>query len=329
MPFRGHDGEQTEHLRDPIARFFALDAALELSRGLLGDRSAQRLAAASLVLVRGEPEQIATELRETAKQFQQLIPWRIGFAPQLHLMFAAALLRHDDTPEALVEEVARVRPIMRKLGMRWAPVYEFIAILAMRTLGDGAPIERAQVERMRDLYEAMKRHHWVLTGPEDFPACALLTTRAGTPAQLAQYAHEIYEALRAGGRGRGDPLQTASNLLAMLASEQLTPLALSERFLVLVSAFEQAGQKISAAEYDEIALLCFLSRPVAAIVETVADYTQQLGAQIRWFEGDHAFGFASNLAFVRLVGRDPVLGPIADFKALLDMYTILLENGGG
>ncbi|KIG17238.1 hypothetical protein DB30_03551 [Enhygromyxa salina] len=329
MPFRSHDAEQDEHLREPVARFFALDAALEPTRGMFGDRSAQRFAAASLVLVPGEPAQIATQLRETAKQFQQLMPWRVGFAPQLHLMFAVALVRHDDTPDALLDETKRVRKIMRALGLRWAPVYEFIAVLVMRTLGDGAPISDEQVQRMRDIYEAMKQHHWVLTGPEDFPACALLTTRAGTPQQLAQYAHDIYEGLRAGGRGRGDPLQTASNLLAMLASDHLPAPALSERFLALVSAFEHAGQKIAASEYDEVALLCFLSRPVPAIVETVAAYKQALGADIRWFEGDYAFGFATNLAFVQLVGGDPELGPIADFKSLLDMYSILLQNGGG
>lgn len=329
MPFRGHDPEHAEHLIDPVARFFALDDALEIGRGLLGDRVPQRLAAASLVLMPGEPEQIAAQLRETAKQFRQLMPWRIGFAPQLHLMFATVLLRHQDSPQALFDEARRVRLTMRKLGMRWAPVYEFIAIVALRMLGHGAPISNDQVERMRDIYEAMKRHHWVLTGPEDFPTCALLTTRAGTPAQLAQRAHDIYEALRSGGSGRGDPLQTASNLLAMLGSAELPPPALAERYHLITEALKQAGLAVGADEYDEVALLCFLSRPVPAIVDTVSAYNQQLRAHIKWYEGDYAFGLATNLAFVRLVGADPELGPIADIKALLDMYSILLQNGGG
>lgn len=326
MPFRGHDSEHAEHLRDPIARFFALDAALEASRGVLGDRAPQRLAAVGLVLVPGDPEEIATQLRAIAKQFQERLPWlmKLSLAPQLQLLFAAILLRHQDSADALVDEVDRVHKIMRGLGMRRDPVYEFIAVLAMRTLGGGAPITEAQVERMRDIYEAMKGHHWILTGPEDFPACALLTTRDGTPKQLAQRAHDIYAALRATGCWPGDPLQTASNLMAMI---KVPTVELSDRYQALVQGFKQAGLEIGGDEYDEIAISCFVARPVAAIVETVSEYTRQLREHSKWYEGDHAFGYAVNLAFVRLIGDDPELGPIADVKALLDMYSILLQRG--
>jgi hypothetical protein len=327
MPFRGHDAEQPEHLHDPVARFFEYEAALEAGRGLLGDRTSLRLAAVGLVLTPGDPVQVVAKLRAIEAQLQQRLTWTSGIPSQLHVMFAAVLLRHDDDPNALLDEVERVRKVMRELNMRRAPVYEFISTLAMRTLGGGARISDTQVERMRDIYEAMKGHHWVLTGPEDFPACAMLTARAGTPQQLAQRAHDIYEALRASGYGRGDPLQTASNMLAMLAIADLPAADVSARYHTLVQAFKRAGLSISADEYDEVAILCFLARPIQAIVDTVAEYTTQLLGHIKWYEGGVAFGFAANLAFARLVGDDPELGPIVDVKALLDMYTILLQAG--
>lgn len=326
MPFRGHDAEPTEHLRDGVARFFELEAALEAGRGLLGDRTSLRLAALGLVLVPGDPVQIVATLRELETDIKQRLSWTAGVAPQLYAMIAAILLRHDDSPEALIDEAKRVRTIMRQLGMRRSAIHEFISVLAMRTVGGGAPISEAQVERMRDIYQAMKTHHWLLTGPEDFPACALLTSRAGTPAELAQRAHDIYEGLRTAGYGRGDPLQTASNMLAMLAIAELPPHELSARYHALVEALKQVGLAISADRYDEVALLCFLARPIPAIVETVVEYTRQLRTHVKWYEGNLAFGFAVNLAFTRLVGDDPELGPIADVKALLDMYMILVQS---
>jgi len=313
-----------------LARFFALDAALDASRGALGDRVPQRLAAVGLVLVPGDPKQIATQLRAITKQFQERVqerlPWLMQLSvavPQLRLLFAGILLRHQDSADALVDEVERVHQIMRGLSMRWDPVHAFIAILAMRTLGGGAPITEAQVERMRDIYEAMKGHNWLLTGPEDFPACALLTTRDGTPKQLAQRAHDIYAALRAGGCWPGDRLQTASNLMAMI---KVPTVELSDRYQALVQGFEQAELEIGRDEYDEVAISCLVARPVAAIVETVSDYARQLREHSEWYADDRSFGYAVNLAFVHLLGDDPELGPIADVKALLDMSTRMRQR---
>jgi hypothetical protein len=194
--------------------------------------------------------------------------------------------------------------------------------MALRIRNEREPITDEQVERMRDIYEQMKRHHWLLTGPDDYPACAFLVgQRDRTPEQIGQRANTIYEGLREKAKlWRGDPLQTASNMLAL---SPLEPAELVERFHMLAEGFDKAGTRIRQGEYDEVAVLCFLARPAARIVETVTYYGNQIRERLRWAERSTAFALGANLAFVRLVGNDPELGMLADAKTLLDMQTIV------
>ncbi len=323
MPFRGFESGGPEHLRDPLARFRALDEAFDAERTLLADRSPQRLAAVNLILTPGEPIEVATAVRRIAERFGA----RVGFTkahPLVRVILGAIMLRHGDTPDGLADELNRVRPIMRKVGLRWSPNFELTAIVALRMQTRG-PIAEVQVERTHAIYEAMKVHHWWLTGPDDFPSCALLSGRPEPPTQLADRAHAIYELMRRElGMVRGDPLQNASNILALANAE---PEALVQRYGALLDDFTRAGLKIVGERYDEVAVLCFLPRPSAAVVETVVEYEKALREHIKWYEQALSFTLAVNLAFVHIVGNDPELGPLADVKALLDMFWVLQQQG--
>lgn len=322
MPFRGHDGQQLARLDDPLARFFELEAAFDADRGLLGDHVPLRLVAANLVLNPGDAAEIAGKVRATAEELRKLLSWMSSVVSSIQLLVAAVLLQRGDEPAAFVAEVERVHERMRKLGMRRSEIYETVAILVLRIRSERAPITDEQIERLRDIYQQMKRHHWLLTGPEDYPACAFLVgQRDRTPEQIGERAHAVYEGLRKHAKlWRGDPLQTASNMLVL---SPLEPDELVERFRLLAVALEQAGVRIWQGEYDEIAVLCFLARPTERIVETVTGYATQIRERLRWADRSTAFGLAANLAFVRLVGNDPELGLLADAKVLLDMQTIV------
>jgi len=322
MPFRGHEGQPLARLDDPLARFFELEAAFDADRGFFGDHVPLRLVAVNLVLTPGEPAEIATEVRAAAEELRRLLPLMSHVLPSIQLLIAAVLYQRGDHPAAFIAELERVRQIMRKLGLRRREAYEAVAILALRIRNDRAPISDQQLERLRDIYEQMKRHHWWLTGPEDYPACAFLVgQRDRSPEDIGRRANTIYEGLRkAAGLWRGDPLQMASNMLAL---SPLEPDELVERFRLLAVALDQAGVRIWQAEYDEVAVLCFLARPTERIVETVTGYRDAIRERLRWADRSTAFGLAANLAFVRLVGHDPELGALADAKMLLDMQTVI------
>ena len=325
MPFRGHDGEDPEYLRDSLQRFMAIDEALESSRRMLGDSMPQRFAAINAILMPGSPAELASSMRAYAERLRGYTSLTMAFLPAMDVLFASVLLRYGDTPEALMSEVERVRPLMRRRRLRWSPVYEFIAILALRVVGRGAPIEERELDRMRAIYEAMRSHHWFLTGADDFPMCALLATREGEPAELAGHANAIYEALREdAGAFRGEILQTASNALAL---SPLGPRELSARFAALRKGFDAKGLRMGQDTYDELAVLCYIARPLDAIVECVTGFEREIRANVRWFERLASFNWAANLAFMRFVGGEPELGPLADIKALLDMQWILTQRG--
>jgi Protein of unknown function (DUF4003) len=321
MPFRGHDGKQLAAYVDPLARFFELEAAFDAERGFLGDHVPLRLVAANLVLSPGDPAEIASRVRALTEQLRERLAFFSQVSPAIQLLAAAVVLQRGDQPEALLAEVTRVRKMMRELRMRREEVYEFVAILAMRIRNALAPIEQPQVQRLHDIYAQMKAHHWFLTGPEDYPACAFLAGQDRSPQEIGVRANAVYEGLRTRANAwRGDPLQTASNMLVL---SPLEPDELVDRFVTLATELDAAGIRVRQAEYDEVAVLCFLAQPAKLIVEAVVDYTTQIRERLRWANKPTAFGLAANLAFVRLLGNDPELGALADAKALLDMQTII------
>jgi hypothetical protein len=321
MPFRGHDGKHLAAYVDPLSRFFELEAAFEAERGFLADNVPLRLVAANLVLCPGDPIEIAARVRALTEQLRERLSFFSQVSSSIQLLAAAVVLQRGDQVDALLAEVERVRAMMRELGMRRMEIYEFVAILAMRIRGGLVPIEAARVQRLHDIYAQMQRHHWFLTGPEDYPACAFLAGQERSPKDVAARANAVYEGLRTRANAwRGDPLQTASNMLAL---SPLEPDELVDRFVVLATRFDAAGIRIRQGEYDEVAVLSFLAQPAERIVEAVVDYTAKIRERLRWTTKSTAFGLASNLAFVRLLGNDPELGALADAKSLLDMQTII------
>jgi hypothetical protein len=321
MPFRSPDVQTLDASFDPLARFFELEDAFDADRGFMGDHVPLRLVAANLVLSPGDPKAIAAAVRATTEELRERRSFFSDIVWSMQLLLAAVLLQRGDTPEGFLSEVERSRATMRKLGMRRREVYETVAILALRIQNELEPIPEAQIVRLRDIYEQMKRHHWLLTGPEDYPACAFLASQDRSPEDIAARANAIYEGLREQAKlWRGDPLQTASNMLAL---SPLEPAELVDRFQTLAETFDKAGVRIRQGEYDEVAVLCFLARPAERIVETVVDYSKPLFDRLRWANHATAFGLAANLSFVRLVGNDRELGALADAKTLLDMQTVI------
>ena len=116
-----------------------------------------------------------------------------------------------------------------------------MAIWILRVQADFAPVEPPAIERFQALYEEMKRYHWWLTNPDDFPACAILVGQEGSAADIGAGIESIYQALHAGGGSRGNPLQTAANLLYLARVE---PGVAAGRFHALAEGFRRADVAI-------------------------------------------------------------------------------------
>jgi hypothetical protein len=325
MSFRGYEPGGPTFVSDPFERFIALDAALEALRGVFADQAPQRLAAIALVLIDEPPETLAAQIHALSEALGKALPWYSAVTPQFLMVLAAVVRRRGDEVPALTEQSAAVGELMRQHGMRWAPSQSLISAIALRMQLGAAPISPALIDRMREIWDHMRRHHPWLTGADDWPSCALLATRPGTPAELALRAHEIYEALRehAGGR-RGQSLQAASNMLALVDA---TPTQLAERYAELRAGFEAADISVSYSTYADVAGLCLLPRAAKSVVEMVVHDHARLCEHLRWHEQFYAFGCACNLALIHAAARDEQLGALVDVKLLLDIQQIIWERG--
>jgi hypothetical protein len=320
MPFRtAEDDPGVAVPVDPLARFDELLTALDAGRGWMQDRVAVRLAAITLLATPGDAGRLAANTRTASAVLGERLGLFSSVDESVRLVIAAQLIKSGDNPDVFVDDLARVRELFRDSGLRRGGVYEVLAALVLRRLV-GA-VEPAHVDRLHAIYEAMKAHHWWLTGPEDFPACAMLVARPEDPAVIGAGTDAIYRGLHEqAGLGRGDPLQTAANILYLAGVEPPTIVA---RFAGLLAGFRGAGAKVGASEYDELAVLSFLAQPADRIVAAVLELRDGLRARLKWLGERDALSLGASLAFVRLVGNDGALGTLADAKLLLDMQTIV------
>lgn len=311
---------------DPLARFTELFAALDAPSGIFTDRTPLRLAAINLITVPGEAAAIADAFYAHERELRARLGWLSGAGGPIRRVLASHFVKVEDEPAAFVAEVERVQALFRAIRLRRGGVYETLAVLVLRRVLGGAAIDEVHVARFAAIYAALKRHHWWLTGPEEFPACAMLCGRPGAPEAIGAGIEAIYCALHQRARlWGGDALQTAASLLHLSGAD---PQELAERFALLAERFRGAGATIGQAEYDDLALLCFLAVPVERIVATVIAYRDALHRG-EWFQGRAFFSLAANLAFVQLAGTDGALGPLADAKLLLDMQALVNAGHSG
>ncbi|HFE45442.1 MAG TPA: DUF4003 family protein, partial [Nannocystis exedens] len=171
VPFRSDDVETAHHLlpADPLVRFTALHGALEQGLRWWQDGVPLRLAAITMVTSRGEPEELATAIRSVDKEMEAQLPWYSSISASVRLILAAQIVKYDDSADAFLAEVSRMTKLFREVNMRRDEVHEALAVLVLRRVLQGQPAGLNEVQRMRAIYEEMKRYHWFLTGPEDIP----------------------------------------------------------------------------------------------------------------------------------------------------------------
>ena len=266
----------------------------------------------------GLPSAAAT--RAMAEEIEAQAGWFNTMNSVLRFIVGAMLVQHGDTPAGFMEELDRVGDLFRDAGLRRGRSYEAMAILVLRTQRDLAPVQEEGVARFKEVYEALKDHHWWLTGVDDFPACAILTGRDADPADIARDIEDIYRAIHKEGFWRGNPLQTAANLLylAGVPSEEV-----AGRFAALATRFRDAGVSIGQIDYDELAILSFLDHPATVIVDHVLANREVMKTLRPTPDRNATFNLACSITFLELVRLDAEMRTITDAKALIDMQAIL------
>jgi hypothetical protein len=305
---------------DVWGRFHALYKALNAERGWFEHPASLRFAAVTALTCHGEPEDVAAGIRDRADALKRAAGWFGELNSSIRFIVSAMLMQRFATVEAFVEEVEHVRGRFRAAKLRKGHVYEVLAILILHLQRDGRRVERETVERFKDIYEEMKHYHWWLTGPDDFPACAILAGLDAHPSDIGRDIEGIYQALNDKGFKKGDPLQTAANMLYLA---KLPASMAAQRYKGLADAFQNEDVKIWQCDYDELAILSFINHPIELIVERTLDYRERLNALKPKPDAIMSFNLGASLAFLDLVRLDENLAQISDAKALQDMQAVI------
>jgi hypothetical protein len=303
----------------PFDRYLELQAAFEAKRGWLEDRNSLRYAAVTLVTTSEDAREIAERVHARDDELAAQMGWMSQIAGSVRLLIAATLEKRGDTTEGFLEEQARVRKFFRSQRLARAEVYETLAMLILRARNESASIPEADLLRMIAIHRQMSRHQWWLTGVDDFPAAAMLVDADGTPEEIGTGVEAIYQALRR-HLWRGNALQTASNILFLT---RLRPDEVAARATELITALTDAGFRVGIDQYDELAMLCFLSLPAGRVVERILHYEERMkkmkGAPF-WAQ---RFGLATSMAFIELLRTEETASVLAEVKSLLDMQQIV------
>ena len=305
---------------DPLMRFQDLYTALNADRSWFQSADPLRFAAIAAMCIPGQAGEVAKSIRQIGDRIKAESGMFGAMRSDLRFIVAAILLSRGDTADGLMGEVRRVRALFRARSMRRAEAYETMAILMLRMKADQAPVSDDALDRFKAMYEEMKLHHWWLTGPEDFPACAILSGQDADIDEIGARTEAIYQALITVGFAAGDPLQTAANLL-YLASGQ--PHDIAQRYHALAEGFKLAGVSIWRSDYDELAILSFLHHSAQQIIETVLARRAVIEALKPKPSRELTFNLASSVAFLELVKVDEQMHTITDARALMDIQAII------
>lgn len=321
MPHRRDPFPETPNLPDdPFGRFRDLYLGFEANKTWTTDIAALRLTALTLLTAEGEPQELVDGTYRVDAVLEQGKSMWTSLSSSTRFLLAASILKNNDDPAAFWPAVEHTKGLLR--AHKLPRGNEVLVAMVFRTLRRGAPTSEADVARFKLIFGELKRYHWWLTNAGDFPMCAFLTTQDATPDEIGQGTEAMYQALRKhASLYRGDALQAAANVLY---ASGLEPELAAQRASSLIAAFRDSKRKIRVQDYDELALMCFLSLPVDRIVALVQEYETKL-IEIRRSKLDTSwmFSIAVSLAFVHLLGQMKALDTLVDLKTILDMQAII------
>lgn len=305
---------------NPTQRFVEIYSELNQRRRWHQGASALRFAALSAIVVPESPKAVADKLLQQAEALAKESGWFGELNSELRFIVGAILIAHNDSAEAFLVEAKRVHSLFRAESLRNGGIYETMAILLLRVQVELQPIKIESIQRFKELYNEMKRHHWWLTGPEDFPACAILTHQELSAAEIGIKIEEIFQALRIVGFSSGDPLQTAANML-YLAKRPAQQLA--AQFRDLAGAFKSRGVSLYQSDYDELAILCLLEHDTDEIVQCTLRHRITMASLRPKPDRSMTFSLAASVTFLEMLRADIDAGTISNAKALMDMQNVI------
>lgn len=303
----------------PLERFKALYAALERDRRWWRDSRRLRYAAMSAIACKGEATEVAQGIRAMGKALEEECPWHWGISSHVQFIVGTLLLQNGDSAKRFIKELVRVRKLFRREKLQRGLQFELLAVLILRIQAGGKAISQTTVRRFKTLYEEMKRHHRFLTGPDDFPACAILTGQPGRPRKILEDIESIYQELRKHKFARGNWMQTAANIMYLADG---TARAVAGRAGALKAEFRKRKVRIHESDYSEVAMLSLLDLPSRVVVARVMQIREALDEVRPKIDRETKFDLAVAITYLYLA-PPRVQSTSLNAKTMVDVQSIV------
>lgn len=303
---------------EPFERFRDIYRALNRNRGMLEGVQALRFAAMAAMTSARTADDVADDIRSHAREMKNRTGWFGDLNSPVRFIVAAILLQSDLNMDEYFAGLESTAELFREERLRRGRIYETMAATILLTRLER--VDREVVAKFKAIYEEMKKHHWWLTGPEDFPACAILATRELDARSACDKIESIYQGLNRSKFSKGDALQTASHLLSLA---DLPVDVLVERYAGLRTSFKRHNVSIWQSDYDELAILSFLNQPGDRVVETTLRIREKVKMLKPKPDINVSFNLAAGIAFFELVSKDESVETVAGAKAMLNMQQII------
>ncbi len=298
-------------------RFTAIAGALREQSSRWADHQARWYGAMASVSCSGEPTAVAQGVLAVTRLLKQECPWHWGVSGVVQSVVAALLLQNGDRPDRFVRELVRVRPRFREHKLHRALQWELLAVLILRLQAAREPIAAGTVARFARIYGEMKHHHRWLTGPDDFPACAILTGQSGEPREIGAHIEQIYQTLRHHKFSAGDPLQSAANIMYLGEGDAQD---VARRAVLLRETFRQQKVRIGASGYGQLAMLALLPLPAEPLVAHVLMLRETLRGVRPRVPSEHRMPIAVGLSLFDVMATAP--SDLAT-KVMLDTHLVV------
>ena len=303
-----------------LDRFMSVHDALQKDRRWWRDSGRLRYAAMAAIMCEGSGTSVAHGIRKMGDDIKEACPWYWSVSPNIQFVVGTILLQQRDSAKRFISELIRVRKLFRQQRVHRALQFELLAVLILSIQAEGSAISQGTVRRFKAIYDEMKKHHRFLTGPDDFPACAILTGQSGTPQGIAAGIEAIYDQLHGHKFSKGNPLQTAANIMYVAPGSAREVVA---RATALRDEFRANTVRISQRSYDELAILSILELPARRVVARVLELRDDLASVKPKIHKVLRFDLAAGIAFADFALGVPRPQSLGAAKVLLDVQAML------
>jgi hypothetical protein len=191
---------------------------------------------------------------------------------EIRFTFAAMLDTRCETPEAKFHEFLVLYDSLVEAGFSRGT---FTYIAAMTLLSNDDYSTDLPYHAMK-VYKEMRAQHFFLTGHSDYPFATLLAQREGDQSELIYKIEGFYTKLNDSGFRKGNDLQSMSHILSL--NDEASQDELVNRCIHLFDTMKQAGIKMKAMFYPQIALLSFVNAD-SNLVNQVKDVWEELNSE--------------------------------------------------